>query len=173
MMKIRQEWTHDKCPLCLNDNETNEHVLLCQDPRALKHWETLAAKLDSDMQNMTTATTIRRTIMRKLHNWRKRQPTAMNLTNEYGERDAALAQDRIGWTNFMLGRMASKWAAAQQVYLDHLGRRKTGKCWLIVITAKLLKISWDMWDNSIGILHHNYHPWKQLENDKANKLIDE
>ena len=146
MMKIRKEWTHDKCPICLDDNETNEHVLLCQDPRALLNWETLAAKLDKDMQNMTTAPTIRRTIMRKIHKWRNKHSPALNVTDEYGEHEAALVQDRIGWTNFMLGRMANEWASAQQAYLDHLGKRKTGKRWLIAITAKLLKTSWDMWD---------------------------
>ncbi len=172
MMKIRKEWTHDKCPLCLDDNETNEHVLLCQDPRTLLHWETVAEKLDKDMQNMTTAPTIRRTIMRKIHKWRNRQPTAVNVSDEYGERDAALVQDRIGWTNFMLGRMASEWASAQQAYLDHLGKRKTGKRWLIAITAKLLKTSWDMWDHRNSILHHKDHPWKQVENNEANSQID-
>ena len=172
MTRIQKEWTHDKCPLCLDDNETNEHVLLCQDPRALLHWETLAAKLDKDMQNMTTVPTIRRTIMRKIHKWRNRHTTELNVTDEYGEQEAALVQYRIGWTNFMLGRMASEWASAQQAYLDHLGKRKTGKRWLIAITTKLLKISWDMWDLRNSILHHKDHPWKQVENNEANALVD-
>jgi hypothetical protein len=173
MMKIRKEWTHDKCPLCFEENETNEHVLLCQDPRAIQHWESLAKKLDHDMQNMTTAPTIRRTIMRKLHIWRTRQQDTLNLTDEYGERAAALAQDRIGWTNLMLGRAAGEWASAQQDYLDHLGRRKTGKRWLIAITTKLLKISWDMWDHRNGILHHKDHPWKQAESEALNSRIED
>jgi hypothetical protein len=173
MMKIRKEWTHDKCPLCLEDNETNDHVLLCQDPRALQQWDTLATKLDKDLQNMTTATTIRRTIMRKLHNWRRKKESNLNLTNEYGERAASIAQDRIGWTNFMLGRISGEWACAQQDYLDYLGRRKTGKRWLIALTTKLLNISWDLWDYRNSILHHKDHPWKQLEQAAANERIDE
>jgi hypothetical protein len=173
MMKIRKEWTHDKCPLCFEDNETNDHVLLCQDPRALQHWDTLATKLDKELQNMTTATTIRRTIMRKLHNWRRKKDTILNLTNEYGERVASIAQDRIGWTNFMLGRISGEWACAQQDYLDYLGRRKTGKRWLIALTTKLLNVAWDLWDHRNSILHHKDHPWKQLEHATANERIDE
>jgi hypothetical protein len=42
MMKIRKEWTHNQCPICLDYNETNGHVLLCPDPRTFLHWETLA-----------------------------------------------------------------------------------------------------------------------------------
>ena len=34
VMKRRNEWTHDKCPLCLAPNETVTHVNYCRDPRA-------------------------------------------------------------------------------------------------------------------------------------------
>ena len=123
---------------------------------------------------MMTATTIRRTIMRKLYNWRRKKDTNLNLTNEYGERVASLAQDHIGWTNFfMLGQISGEWACAQQDYLDYLGRRKTGKRWLIALTTKLLNVSWDLWDYRNNILHHKDHPWKQLEHTAANERIDE
>jgi hypothetical protein len=111
-------------------------------------------------------------IMQKIHKWRNRHPTALNAIDQYGEREAALVQDRIRWTNFMLGRMASEWASAQQAYLDHLGKRKTGKRCLIAITAKLLKTFLGMWDHRNSIMHHKDHPWKQVENNKANALID-
>jgi hypothetical protein len=173
MMKIRKEWTHDKCPLCLKDNETNDHVLLYQDSRALQHWEIIPAKLNNNLQNMTTATTIQRTIMRKLHNWRRKKDTALNLTNEYGEQATLIAQDRIGWTNFMLRQMLEEWACVQQANLDHLGQRKMGKRWLIALTTKLLNISWDLWDHRNIILHHKDHPWKQLEHTAANEQIDD
>ena len=171
-MKIQKEWTQDKCPLCFEDNETNNHVLLCQDPRALQHWDTLAPKLDKDLQNMMTATTIRRTIMRKLHTWRRKKDTNLNLTNEYGEQAASLIQDQIGWTHFMLGQISGEWACAQQDYLDYLGRRKEGKHWLIALTTKLLNVSWDLWDHRNSILHHKDHPWKQLEHAAADEHID-
>ena len=66
MMKMRKQWEHSLCPRCLEDNETNDHILLCQDTRAQQHWEKLSAKLDSDMVSITTAPEIRRTIIRKL-----------------------------------------------------------------------------------------------------------
>ena len=63
----------------------------------------------------------------------------------------------------MLGQMAPEWAAAQQSYLDWLGKRRTGKQWLIAITVKLLNISWDMWDHRNRILHASSHPWNLLK----------
>jgi hypothetical protein len=34
VMKRRNDWTHDKCPLCLIPNETVSHITACRDPRA-------------------------------------------------------------------------------------------------------------------------------------------
>jgi hypothetical protein len=68
--------------------------------------------------------------------------------------------------------MSGEWACDQQDYLDYLGRRNAGKRWLIVLTTKLLNISWDLWDHRNSILHHKDHPWKQLEHAVMNEQID-
>ena len=73
----------------------------------------------------------------------------------------------------MLGRMAPEWAAAQQYYCDWLGRRKTGRRWLVAITVKLLNLSWDMWDHRNKILHSSLHPWKLVTVRRADTKIDE
>ena len=173
MMKLRKHWEHDMCPRCLQNNETTEHVLLCHDPRANEHFELLTKKLDQELVTMETAPEIRRTIIRKITNWRRRQRMAAQVTNKYGERKASEHQDQIGWTNFMLGRMSPEWAAAQQSYYDWLGRRKTGRRWLVAITVKLLNLSWDMWDHHNKILHSSVHPWKLVTVRCADTKIDE
>jgi hypothetical protein len=173
MMKTRKHWEHSMCPRCLQDNETTEHVLLCQDPRASEHFEKLAKKLDTELVSMETAPEIRRTIIRKITNWRRRRRVTAQITNKYGEREAAEHQDTIGWTNFMIGRMAPEWASAQQRYFDWLGRRRTGKRWLVAITVKLLNLSWDMWDHRNKILHASVHPWKLIKVSQADSQIDE
>ncbi len=173
MMKMRKHWEHSMCPRCLQDNETTEHVLLCQDPRATEHFERLSTKLDQDLVTMETAPELRRTIIRKITNWRRRRRVTAQVTNKYGEREASEHQDQIGWTNFMLGRMAPEWAAAQQYYYDWLGRRKTGRRWLVAITVKLLNLSWDMWDHRNKILHSSVHPWKLVTVRRADTKIDE
>jgi hypothetical protein len=122
---------------------------------------------------MNTAPELRRTIIRKLNNWRRRRRITAQITNKYGEREASEHQDKIGWTNLMLGRMAPEWAAAQQSYLDWLGRRTTGKRWLIALTVKLLNISWDMWDHRNRILHASTHPWNLLKVHELDLKIDD
>jgi hypothetical protein len=173
MMKTRTHWEHSMCPRCLQDNETTEHVLLCQDPRAAEHFERLAKKLDLELVSMETAPELRRTIIRKMTNWRRGRRVTAQITNKYGEKEASEHQDIIGWTNFMVGRMAPEWASAQQCYYDWLGRRKTGRRWLVAITTKLLNISWDMWDHRNKILHNSKHPWKMLKVKNADNLIEQ
>jgi hypothetical protein len=36
-------------------------------------------------------------------------------------------QDKIGWTNFILGRLALEQASVQQMCYDWIGRKKIGK----------------------------------------------
>jgi hypothetical protein len=38
--------------------KNNKHVFLCEDPQALQLWETMAAKLDKDLHNLTAGPTI-------------------------------------------------------------------------------------------------------------------
>jgi hypothetical protein len=173
MMKIRKHWEHSMCPRCLQDNETTEHVLLCQDPRASEHFELLAKKLDIDLVTMETAPEIRRTIIRKLTNWRRRRRLTAQITNKYGEKEASEHQDDIGWNNFMLGRMAPEWASSQQSYYDWLGRRKTGQRWLVALTVKMLNLSWDMWDHRNRILHASTHPWNLIKVRAADRQIED
>ena len=73
----------------------------------------------------------------------------------------------------MLGRMAPKWAAAQQSYFKWLGRRNTGKHWLVTPMVKLLNISWDMWDHQNRILHGKLHRWIIAEEEQIDQQIED
>ena len=95
------------------------------------------------------------------------------LTNKYGEWEAAEHQDQIDWTNIMLGRMTPEWAVAQEYYYGWLGRRKIGRKWLVAIMVKLLNLSSDMWDHQNKNLHLSVHPWKLVTVRRADLQIDE
>jgi hypothetical protein len=84
MIKMRKHWEHSMCPHCLQDNKTTEHVLLCQDPQVAEYFKSLAKKLDIELVTMETAPEIRRTIIRKLTNWRRRRRITAQITNKYG-----------------------------------------------------------------------------------------
>jgi hypothetical protein len=39
MLRIYKHQSHSKCPRCLQDNETTDHVLRCQEPGAAALWK--------------------------------------------------------------------------------------------------------------------------------------
>jgi hypothetical protein len=123
MMKIWKHWEHSMCPRCLQDNETKEHELLCQDPHNAEHFECLSKKLDIELVTMETAPEIWQTMVCKITNLRRWCRVMAQITYKYGESEASEHQGLIRWTNFMIGRMAPEWVPAQQCYYDWLGRR--------------------------------------------------
>jgi hypothetical protein len=82
-------------------------------------------------------------------------------------------QDKIGWYNFLLGRLSTKWMDAQQKYLESLGKRTTGRRWTIAIISKLWDIAWDMWQHRNHIKHNTLHPRKQLEMEFLGQQVRE
>ena len=69
---------------------------------------------------------------------------------------AILAQNFIGWENFLHGRRVSlEWRDVQERYYQLLGMRRTGKRWVSSLLLKLWHVSWTMWDHRNSVLHHN------------------
>ena len=54
-------------------------------------------------------------------------------------------QQEIGWHNLLLGVGTKKWADCQQRHYESLGRRNTGKRWLVELQKLLINTSWDLW----------------------------
>jgi hypothetical protein len=60
-------------------------MILCQDPRAIEHFEQLTKKLDIELVTMETAPEIRQMIICKITNWRRRRRAIAQVTNKYGK----------------------------------------------------------------------------------------
>jgi hypothetical protein len=103
-------------------------------------------------------------IIQRLHQWRN--PTLRDIEwTDDGVQAAILHQDRFGWYNLLMGRISVKWKEVQQRYYVLLGRRNTGRRWLISLIETIWAISWDMWDHRNGILHNTIIPAKQRRID--------
>jgi hypothetical protein len=79
----------------------------------------------------------------------------------FGIREATIEQDNIGWYNFLLGRLSSRWADSQQRYLESIKKCNSGRRWTIAILDKIWDILWDMWEHRNGIVHDPNHPRRQ------------
>jgi hypothetical protein len=67
-------------------------------------------------------------------------------------------QDKLGWYQFLLGRVGRKWSDAQQRYIDSLHKKNTGRRWTISLIQKALDIAWDMLEQRNDIKHNTFHP---------------
>ena len=63
-------------------------------------------------------------------------------------------QCRIGWSELLKGRIAYQWREIQDAYFKWLGRRNTGRTWVIALITKLWNVTWDMWDNRNDVKHN-------------------
>jgi hypothetical protein len=151
---------HDDCPRC-GQPEDSVHVLTCQDPGAGTTFTLALQNLDTHMRSIFTAPEIRQAILKSINHWRRHQhfssrPTP--LQDLFGVCEAVLEQNLRGWYNFLLGRLSTRWANAQQRYLESIEKRNSGRRWTIAILSKIWDISWNMWEQRNGIAHDILHP---------------
>jgi hypothetical protein len=94
-----------------------------------------------------TAPEIKRALVTRIRQWRQRLNDQTNdqdtIFPSYTHCDAfdtyyaVATQDRIGWYNLLLGRLAKQWTDAQHKYLESIDKKTTGKRWTIAIITKL------------------------------------
>ena len=63
------------------------------------------------------------------------------------------SQSEIGWRIFIDGCGSVEWAKAQQIYLNWIGSRKSGKKWTSGLILQLWNVQWDAWMNRNEVLH--------------------
>ena len=83
-------------------------------------------------------------ILEAIRCWAERRIIRIRITR----RDliqAFKAQTKLGWYNLFLGIGVKQWADCQQRYYERLGKRNTGKRWLIELQKKFINTSWDIW----------------------------
>ena len=76
-----------------------------------------------------------------------------DVPTTYGLRSAIKAQQKVGWTNFILGRWTPLWQKVQQKHLEHIKSRRSSKRWASAIIEKHLLTIWDVWQFRCTIVH--------------------
>jgi len=74
---------------------------------------------------------------------------------------AIAEQDKIGWWNFLLGRVSKKFANIQQRHYLSLGSRRSGSVWVRKLVTELWQILWTMWEHRNHIQHNTLTPRKE------------
>jgi hypothetical protein len=162
---------HAECPRCA-EFETTEHVILCQAPNAKRQWDANIAKVTQWLTKAQTLPEIQQAILSRIQSWRNQDERFMAPNYRWpGLNTLVLAQDSIGWKNFLEGGVLQGWAAKQQEYFEWLQRRNTGKRWITQLIKKLWEISWNMWEQRNGELKNPESPASLREHARLDATI--
>ena len=85
-------------------------------------------------------------ILQRITAWRDKD-TLQPVTAHPALREAIAEQDSIGWENFLLGRVSTKFITVQQVHYTNIGSRKTGSKWATKLIRQLWLVVWKMWEH--------------------------
>ena len=114
------------------------------------------------LMNEKTNLTLAETIIARLTAWHSGDP----LTQVQGPRairEAVQEQDRIGWENFLLGRMSKKFLQAQQAHYSNLNSQKTGNSWATKLIRQGWLMVWKMWEHRNHINTSTLAPQQRRE----------
>ena len=150
---LRNQWQdHSECPRCGQDNEDTIHVLRCPQARANTQWntcmETFSAWMDSNHTNLELS----RWIKLRLGQWRRGATLTPVLSNPHVRR-AIRDQDRLGWWQFLLGRIPKSMVDAQAHHLQRSRPVRRIEPWSKGLILQVWEISFAMWSHRNVELH--------------------
>ncbi|MGH7955165.1 MAG: hypothetical protein ACREOZ_04315, partial [Gloeomargaritales cyanobacterium] len=167
LMGVETTSENGQCPLCLGADETTDHILRCPSEQGKtarrKAWLTVLKELKEEK----TAPLILKAINESVASWTEGRTRTWR--SEYTDinaqqvHKAAQAQSKIGWEQFMRGRVARQWRMAQMRYLNETGSpcKYTAERW----AKKLIKLIW----NYAMEIWHGRNQLIYGENEAANE----
>lgn len=101
-MHRRREWKTNLCPLCKNEVEDSQHVILCSDPQVQTLWEKALVSLNQFLQEQHTCPDLRKAIITGLTHWQ------LGTTSPYNSLSAKIQtlieqQSQHSWNTFFNG----------------------------------------------------------------------
>ena len=137
------------------------HMIKCDHLESAKEtWKEAQTRLQEHLTKQGTCPLLQKAILDNLNCWREGRPCPRSRQLPTQLRWALKAQDKIGWYNFQLGRVARRMTAYQQDYYRRQGQHRTGLRWTVALIHKLMATAWDMWEHRNSVLHgtsEDYH----------------
>lgn len=148
-----QHQDHSNCPLCGVDDEKVSHVLHCPDPEAVSFAtdrvkSILVAKLTQEKTEETLGAAIVHIFCRLRRNLPIRAGSYCSTF-----RPTIMAQQAIGWDNWLLGRWSPRWQHIQAAHYLSIGSRRSPRRWTSSIIHQFFLLCWDFWQSRNDRLH--------------------
>ena len=158
----RKHQTHNRCPRCDAPEEDTTHVVQCTARSAHIVWTKALTHLEGWLLNQDTNAQLHKILVGRLAGWQAKDPL-QPLSTSARLREAIQEQDRIGWENFLLGRVSTKIRDFQQRHYEHQNSRKTGAAWCSKLINQLWLMIWKMWEHRNHINTSTITPQQRRE----------
>ena len=166
-----KEQTHSKCPRCLTDNETAEHVVSCPHADASLIWTTGVADIRDWMHSNDAALGLTEIVTQRLEEWRNGQAYSEVPHIDENLLHVVQEQDSIGWDNFCFGLAGKSMVQFQQAYLESSGKKSSGSTWISKLIRQIWNLRKKMWDHHNGCVHKDSSTMHQHEVNAMDKAI--
>jgi hypothetical protein len=127
-----------KCPRCLQDNETTDHVLSCREPGAYALWQQLMTDLEIWMTVNYGHPGLIELILVGLKKWhnQERIPYTYDILEPL-LKTAWTKQKRFGWTSLIDGFWAYEWRLCQEQYLHRIRSQRSSLLWISRVQCRI------------------------------------
>ena len=168
-----KEQTHSKCPRCLTDNETVEHVVHCKHEDATLCWNQGIEEIKEWMYTHNAIPGLAEAFGIRITEWRNQKPFSDLEFLENSVKVIIDDQDAIGWGAMMFGSVHRTWSREQGNYFLALGRRTTGTTWMSQLLRQLWKLQHSMWIHRNSFVHKAGKSMHQYEEEAVDAVIRE
>ena len=80
-------------------------------------------------------------------------------------------QTNIGWLKALMGLLAKNWSEVQNLHIQFLGSKTSGKIWISLLIRKIWDVAWEFWNFRNNTLHGPEGPRKLDIIDLINKGV--
>jgi hypothetical protein len=151
------------CPCCLSHVETLVHVLSCSSDGATEHRQKAINLLETDLASIKTPVEVISAILHGTTMWvhlqteenlRVHAPMVGSLRGPDMLLTATFTEQfqSIGWNQFLLGRLSSRWGRSVQRYMKSTDPTYP-KTWTAQVISFLWKFSRSLWAYRNTIVH--------------------
>ena len=172
-LQRRGERLSSACLLCPEQFEDRDHVFWCRHGGMREKFLEKKFELNLTLKKEQTCPDLTAAILCIFGNVGQNHPLpTATFPPTHGVCDAAIAQEGIGYMNFVLGHWTTKWLVVQQLHFERIKSKRSPRRWASAIIHKLLLISWDLWKYRNGLIHAPTGPISLQEHHTLNLDID-
>jgi hypothetical protein len=146
------------CPSCGQNDESSKHITRCKDPGRRAMLEHTVDELRTWMATTPTNPHLHNMIARYLLAQDSKPMVACVASHSPMLQSLAEVQDKLGWDNFVEGRISTCFVEAVRQDLEKHKARTTPERWCQTLVSKLLQLTHKQW-----LFRNSHVHYKKLE----------